>query len=271
LQVSLSHNATLEGFATFQQTLFHTYVRSSCGASWGCWGGTSGGTSVCIGTGSSFEADCIDGKDDAGITYWLTGVCHQIANRILSPVGIIIPDIYPDVASSYVLFDEYGHNFIGQPRFDRWPERKQMCSPRSGFTKPSGGSESSSVTQFSIGSGNFMNPDGRSSDQPKQRSKFSALIRARLGEERVQPKILDGLAEMQARLRARQVELANLVMTKKISREKYIAELDEALKQASVIGEGLLGRDDFHKVFGEFRVHNLGDVAKFVSAPPAAR
>jgi hypothetical protein len=60
-------------------------------------------------------------------------------------------------------------------------------------------------------------------------------------------------------------------MTKKISREKYIAELDEALKQASVIGEGLLGRDDFHKVFGEFRVHNLGDVAKFVSAPPAAR
>jgi hypothetical protein len=85
--VPLSSNETLEGFATVGQTIFHTYVKSSCGASWGCWGGTTGGISICGGTGSSVEADCIDGKDDAGILYYITGVCHQIANRILGAMS----------------------------------------------------------------------------------------------------------------------------------------------------------------------------------------
>jgi len=115
-----------------------------------------------------------------------------------------------------------------------------------------------------------MNLGATKSDQPNPRSKLSALIRAGLGHP-VDQKTFDNLAEMQTRLQARQLELANLVATKKISREKYIAELDEALKRASIIGEELLGFDDFHKVFGEFRVHNLGDVAKFVAGRPTAR
>lgn len=268
--VPLSSNATLEGFATVGQIVFHTYVKSSCGASWGCWGGTTGGVSICSGTGSSIQADCIDGKDDAGILYYITGVCHQIANRILSPAGIQIPDTFPDVRNSYFIYDEYGHNLIGQTPFNRWPDRKTICSTPSGSTGPSGDSQSSSIATFSIGSGGLMNLGPRNSDPPDRRSKLSALIRAGLGHP-VNQKTLDDLAEMQSRLRERQLELASLVTNEKISREEYIAELDEALKRASVIGEKLLGFDDFHKVFGEFRVHNLGDVPKFVGGRSAAR
>ena len=115
-----------------------------------------------------------------------------------------------------------------------------------------------------------MNLGGRVSDQPDRRSKLSALLRAGLGHQ-VDQDIFDGLADMQKRLQARQLELAKLVMAKKISREKYISELDDALKKAAVIGEKLLGFDDFHKVFGEFRAHNLGDVNKFVAGSSAAR
>ncbi len=114
-----------------------------------------------------------------------------------------------------------------------------------------------------------MNLGGGASDQPDRRSKLSALIRAGLGHQ-VDQRIFDGLADMQNRLQTRQLELAKLVVEKKISREKYIAELDEALKQAAVIGERLLGFEDFHKVFGEFRVHSLGDVSKFVAGSRAS-
>ncbi len=97
--MALSSSADLEGFAALQQTIVHTYVRSSCGASWGCWGGSTGGVRVCNGTGSSKEADCISQRG-AGILYGVNGVCHQTANRILSPANIAIPLTIVQVRSS---------------------------------------------------------------------------------------------------------------------------------------------------------------------------
>lgn len=114
-----------------------------------------------------------------------------------------------------------------------------------------------------------MNLSGRAGDPPDKRSKLSALIRAGLGHQ-VDQRTFDALAEMQNRLQARQLELSKLILERKISREEYIAQLDEALKRAAVIGEKLLGSDDFHKIFGEFRLHNLGDVSKFVAGSRAS-
>jgi hypothetical protein len=114
-----------------------------------------------------------------------------------------------------------------------------------------------------------MDYKGRAGDQPDRGSKLSALVYAGLGYL-ADKKTVDGLAEMQALLQKRQLELAQLVMTKKLSREQYIAELDEAMKQASNMGEKLLGFDDFHKVFGEFRAPNLGDVSAFLAGGSAA-
>lgn len=259
--MALSASATLEGFATLQQTILHTYVKSSCGAAWGCWGGTTGGTSICAGTGSSIQADCIDGKDDAGIIYYITGVCHQIANRILFPAGIILPDAaYPDIRSSYFLYNEWGQNLPGRPPFYQWPNRANICAT----SGPPSGSARSSFPRLS-GSGPMS--FGMQGGQKDRRARVSKLVEAGLGHS-VNAEICDALAEMQAVLQARQVELAQLLMTKEISKEKYIRELDEAMKIASDAGEQILGFEGFHKVFGEFRVHNLGDVSKFLSGGP---
>ncbi|HET6879523.1 MAG TPA: hypothetical protein VFI31_05190, partial [Pirellulales bacterium] len=66
----------------------HVYVTSSDGSVWPCWGRGDGGTALpgAAGYGEQSVADCISQQfSRAGIAYGLTGVCHQIANRILFP------------------------------------------------------------------------------------------------------------------------------------------------------------------------------------------
>jgi hypothetical protein len=66
----------------------HTYVVSSHGHVWRCWGRSAGGVQICAGTGNTTQADCLSQPNsEAGIAYGRTGVCHQTANRILYPCG----------------------------------------------------------------------------------------------------------------------------------------------------------------------------------------
>jgi hypothetical protein len=104
-------------------------------------------------------------------------------------------------------------------------------------------------------------------EKKDRRARTAELVEAGLGHS-VSAELCDALADMQVQLQARQVELARMLLTKEISQEKYIGELDEAMKVASSIGEKILGYESFHKVFGEFRVRNLGDIGKFLSAEP---
>ncbi len=238
-----------------------------------------GGVSACKARGSSIEADCIDGKDYAAIFYLRNGVCHQIANRILSAANIFIPAKIAQIRGTYALYGPFGYNLPGQAPPDCWPERQVKCAtpPSSGGPSGSGGPSSkptssstrppdSSTTQYSIGSTGLTKSATKGKfDPPDQRSTLSYLIREGLGHP-VKDEVFEGLADMQSRLQARQRELAQLVMAEKISREKYVAELDGALKEASQIGEKLLGFDDFHKVFGEFRVQSMGDVKAFIGS-----
>lgn len=81
---------TLDGFAlsTLVGMADHTYVKSSNGHVWPCWGRHSGGICICTGTGNTNQADCLSQPNSqAGISYGVTGVCHQTANRILYPSG----------------------------------------------------------------------------------------------------------------------------------------------------------------------------------------
>jgi hypothetical protein len=71
----------------------HTYVECGTGArGWSCWGGKTGGTEFHRGIGSTAQANAIAEPDErAGITcYLINGVCHQAANRILLPAGILV-------------------------------------------------------------------------------------------------------------------------------------------------------------------------------------
>jgi len=88
----------------------HTYVRCSTGGkAWGCWGGKTGGTSFNSGTGSTKRANAIAGGDEkAGIKcYLVNGVCHQAANRVLYPAGILVSEARGYTLSS-LMFGTYG-------------------------------------------------------------------------------------------------------------------------------------------------------------------
>lgn len=71
----------------------HTYVTCGNGSvRWSCWGGKQGGSALRQGGGSTNRANAIAEPDErAGITcYLINGVCHQAANRILSPAGVTV-------------------------------------------------------------------------------------------------------------------------------------------------------------------------------------
>jgi hypothetical protein len=77
----------------FAKLADHTYVECGTGGkAWGCWGGKSGGREIGRGAGSTRRADTIAGKKErAGVTcYLVNGVCHQAANRVLFPAGVLV-------------------------------------------------------------------------------------------------------------------------------------------------------------------------------------
>jgi hypothetical protein len=89
-------SATIEPWTIPAQPLQffdHTYVTSSCGYKWGCFGRDSGGTVVVSGrTGDSNVAECLSHPRrgqwrHAGLDYLVHGVCHQATNRVLEPTG----------------------------------------------------------------------------------------------------------------------------------------------------------------------------------------
>jgi hypothetical protein len=97
------------------------------------------------------------------------------------------------------------------------------------------------------------------------RSQVVQIVQAGLGHS-VDDQVIDQLVKMRAELQSRQGEIAHLLVTEKISRVTYIEQLDAILQEAAVAGRLALGSDDFQKIFGEFRVHNLVDVSMFLTA-----
>jgi hypothetical protein len=75
--------ATLQGFAIpLAPAMDHTYVASSCGLRWSCFGRDDNGAMICTGSGSSKLANCLSQVDSrASIIYGITGVCHQAQTR----------------------------------------------------------------------------------------------------------------------------------------------------------------------------------------------
>jgi hypothetical protein len=69
----------------------HIYVTSSHGHVWPCRGRSLGGLQICAGVGNTDQADCLSQPNsEAGVSFGKTGVCHQMANRILLPSGLTV-------------------------------------------------------------------------------------------------------------------------------------------------------------------------------------
>lgn len=104
----------------------HTYVTSSDGYAWGCWGGSIGGNQICQGNGNSAVAACLSQPNShAGITYLITGVCHQTANRILYPAMVIVSGARGYWLSS-LLYGTYGRGA------HQWIQRIAACNANVG-------------------------------------------------------------------------------------------------------------------------------------------
>lgn len=101
-------------------------------------------------------------------------------------------------------------------------------------------------------------------EAPDPRAELMALIEAGLGRPITNPKTFEGLVQMQTRLHAEQDKLANLLLASEISQDEYIARLDAAMMDAAIIGTDLLGRADFVRIFGEFRVGEVVDIPSFI-------
>lgn len=111
----------------------HTYVTSSDGHIWPCWGRSSGGTVICTGQGRISFAECLSHPDgQAGILYAVSGVCHQAANRILFPSMQTVAGAM-GYNLSVTIYGEYGKHPLSQKRYapitNAWPELKR-CRDR---------------------------------------------------------------------------------------------------------------------------------------------
>lgn len=90
------------------------------------------------------------------------------------------------------------------------------------------------------------------------------MIETGLGHP-VNPQAVRRFAESHASFESRQSDLVAQATDHLISRETYVAELDRLMQELASAGERFLGFDDFHTVFGEFRVHNLFDPVAFIA------
>lgn len=104
----------------------HTYVTSSAGHVWACFGRSVGGTPICGGTGNVDLADCLSNPQSrAGIVYGVTGVCHQTANRILYPAGQTVSSAR-GYRWSVFTYGIYGKDLAARnnycPIYHPWPE-----------------------------------------------------------------------------------------------------------------------------------------------------
>jgi hypothetical protein len=108
-----------------------------------------------------------------------------------------------------------------------------------------------------------MTPSPSNAQSSDPRSELSSLIKAGLGRSVAEDK-LSGLVIMQERLQHRIGELSALLMDHKITRRRYLEELDKALAEACRTGQKLIGARNFFKVFGDMRADHLGDVSAFL-------
>jgi hypothetical protein len=225
-------NVVLDGFAIpaalVGQHWDHTYVGSSCGLLWGCFGRSSGGSSICSAPGSSILADCLSQVGSrAGIRYGFTGVCYQASNRILyatrpQPTTVGLCRGYQ--VSRYT-YGEYG---LGP-----WPERLN-CDP------PGGGGNGMGETVMGL---KF---DG---NEESRREVRAILSNAKLGHP-IESSKFDRLSMIHSRFRSIRDDLTSRFQKGEISDKEYLTRFNLALQETMVQNEEVLGHDDFVSVFG---------------------
>jgi hypothetical protein len=241
----------------------HTYAISSCGLRWGCRGRSAGGILLRNGTGSSAIADCLaQPNGEAGIRYGRTGVCHQIANRILHSAGITVAGCGGYIVS-VAFWDVYG--------LPPWPELQACYS--SGTVSPA-----SSVTGGSAGRSRNLSGSSGVYDTPQsgmeltQLTEFLVLAEGALGHRLDEP-TRRSLRKIQRDFLRRQAQLVRILDLGVVAPEEYLDQLNALLKTMMDRMRAALGEERFNVVFGEAGRHPEGlvDRSTFMNAIASER
>ena len=239
--------ATLEGWAIRSQGMpgDHTYVISSCGLRWGCWGRSSGGTRLGAGTGSSIIADCLSQPNStAGIRYGFTGVCHQTSNRILHPASPLSVAGCRNYAVSAFMYGPYGKG--------TWPERFMcyaigMNNAQSDVNEPQQSDNMTTKDAYDrvISSSHVTSDGGRASPI----AELSALVELGLGNQ-LDEKTFYALLKIKINLDTHQEALTVLFDQGRITQEVYLQQVNLELQSSMDQSHRLLGEDRFLAIFG---------------------
>jgi hypothetical protein len=247
--------ATLTGFAILMQGLpwDHTYVGSDDGYCWPCWGRSAGGNPICSGPGSSVVADCLSQPNsEAGIKYGITGVCHQTANRILDPAGILV-----DGASGYGI-SEFVYGTYGS---GSWPQRPLCASLIANPGSPAkdtgdmiaGKKSSAFMDRVKMIYRSIARDLVPLEDEEIAGAVGNAELQARfdvfLGSD-YDPQKKAAIAQMQANLRREQKRLVQELESGNLRPEQYVETLNRMINDVFAKCEDILGPNDFEKVFG---------------------
>jgi hypothetical protein len=239
----------------------HTYIGSSDGNAWGCFGRDSGGWALSAATGTSDRrfADCLSHPKEialhpqlyAGLKYFKTGVCHQAANRILYLTGMSVGQA---VGCRWIVarFSFYGKG--------PWPELAQ-CATRRGSTF-SGPPSSVGVimkndkhAQFSGAAHALYAPpvfqglDNQENRLALKRQELLAMATTYLGEEYDREKIKK-VIEIQILADMEQDRFLARLENNEINSETYLDSLERLFAVAAKDSERILGAEDFEKLFG---------------------
>jgi len=238
-------SATLQGWSISIPggRLDHTYVTSSCGLRWGCWGRDSGGRSLSAGIGSSVVADCLSQPNSqAGILYGITGVCHQTSNRILHPGQITVAGCQGYNLSTF-LYGVYG--------LRNWPERAACYAAGANLAQTASGRLGNRVTK-PLSRINVYNSKitTATSEEARQLAELSAITEMALGRP-LDRTTLDNLLAIQIILRQTQSILATRLQNGELSPDQYVDQLNSTLALAMAESRLLLGDEHFQAIFGE--------------------
>ncbi len=242
----------------------HTYVISSCGLRWGCNGGWTGGQKVCSGTGSSIIADCLSQPQSlAGINCGVTGVCHQMSNRILHPTGGLTVAGCRGYQLSHFAYGVYGRG--------SWTSRQACYAAGTALAGTGGGSEGVSMTSKLAYDRAVADAHARGTSEDAVRfAELEALTRSELAEP-LDHETLTALFGIQTMLHDSQQALADALESGELHREAYLAQVYALLRSSLDRCQALIGPERTFALFGEAveDPEGLIDRASFLEGPAA--
>lgn len=240
--------------AAMNQSWDHTYVTSALNDAWGCYGRSVGGTQIVSRPGNRNVADCLARPDHrAGLRYGVTGVCHQMANRILHPAQTIKVSGARGYHLSRKLWRDYG---LGP-----WPELASCYRPDS-TSSTAGGQPPSRNSPAASSRGSAMAQD----DHPDPHLDWRSTAVAR--GIRLSRPMIDRLAAADRRLQDRQTRLIFQLNSHMIEPEAYLTELNGTIHQYLATAKSILGEAAYASIFGTASTDAVGliDEAVFLAS-----